>query len=71
MTDNTLPPKVYLGDGAYAECDGYHIMLTTENGISTTNRIALEPEVFETLLGYARRVAAFAPENHIWRRASR
>lgn len=38
--------KLYLGDGVYAEFDGYAIVLTTENGIATTNRIVLEPEVF-------------------------
>jgi hypothetical protein len=38
-------PKRYLGDGVYAEWDGYHITLTTENGISTTNTIYLDPNV--------------------------
>ena len=44
--------KSYLGDGAYAEFDGYHIVLTTSNGIQDTNTIALEPEVFHKLVEY-------------------
>jgi len=41
--------KTYLGDGAYAEFDGYGISITAENGVSTTNRIYLEPEVYIAL----------------------
>ena len=41
--------KIYIGDGAYAEFDGYSIVLTTENGISVQNRIVLEPEVWRNL----------------------
>lgn len=41
--------KKYLGDGCYAEFDGCGIVLTTENGISETNRIVLEPEVLTAL----------------------
>jgi hypothetical protein len=41
--------KIYLGDGVYAEFDGYHIVLTTENGIETTNTIYLEPPVVRGL----------------------
>jgi hypothetical protein len=42
-------PKAYLGDGVYAEANQYGaIVLTTENGIATTNRIMLEPEVLVT-----------------------
>jgi hypothetical protein len=37
--------KRYLGDGVYADYDGYGVVLTTENGITTTNRIVLEPEI--------------------------
>jgi hypothetical protein len=46
--------KFYLGDGVYICCDGYGIILTTENGISTTNTIYLEPPVFNALLDYAK-----------------
>ncbi len=41
--------KKYLGDGVYAEFDGFAINLTTEDGISTTNRIVLEPQVMAAL----------------------
>lgn len=44
--------KVYLGDGVYVTFDGWHIVLTTENGISITNTIFLEPKVIEALLVY-------------------
>lgn len=40
--------KTYLGDGVYAWYDGYHIWLTTENGIEITNRIALDPHVLRS-----------------------
>lgn len=41
--------KSYLGDGVYADFDGYAIILTTENGIEMTNRIVLEPPVLVAL----------------------
>lgn len=46
--------KEYLGDAVYAEYDGYGVTLTTEDGVSTTNQIYLEPEVLLELLGYVR-----------------
>jgi hypothetical protein len=51
--------KAYLGDSVYADYDGYHIILTTENGYADDprNRIALEPSVLEALNHYARRIA--------------
>ena len=40
----------YLGDGVYAEYDGYHIILDlTQQG---NCRIALEPEVMKKLIAY-------------------
>ena len=44
--------KVYLGDGAYISYDGYHIVLTTEHGTYTQNRICLDPKVLETFMSY-------------------
>lgn len=41
--------KVYLGDGVYAEYDGQDLILTTENGVSVTNRIVLDPHVWRSL----------------------
>jgi hypothetical protein len=45
--------KQYLGDSVYADYDGYHIVLTTENGYGPSNTIALEPIVYEALMKYA------------------
>lgn len=44
--------KQYLGDGVYAEFDGYQVWLTTENGIETTNKIALDERVYVNLRQY-------------------
>jgi len=46
--------KAYLGDSVYIDFDGYGLVLTTENGIETTNRIYLEPEVFNKLEVYVK-----------------
>lgn len=48
--------KEYLGDGVYADFDGYHVVLTTENGMHTTNRICLDDEVVEALELYLGRL---------------
>ena len=37
--------KRYLGDAVYVEHDGYHVVLTTSDGIRDTNRICLDPYV--------------------------
>ena len=39
--------KHYLGDGAYIQYDGWGYSLTTEDGISTTNIVYLEPSVLK------------------------
>lgn len=44
--------KAYLGDGAYVDFDGYSLILTAENGVSATDRIVLEPEVWAALVRY-------------------
>ena len=51
-------PKVYLGDSVYAAFDGYHIVLTTENGLpdDPSKTIALEPQVLQALNLYAERL---------------
>jgi hypothetical protein len=46
----TIPAKVYVGDGVYAEVSEIGLTLTTENGIETTNTIVLEPEVWTNLV---------------------
>lgn len=47
--------KQYLGDAVYMDDDGYHLVLTTENGLTTTNEIYIEPSSFDALLEYIRR----------------
>lgn len=48
--------KKYLGDSVYAETNGYHLMLTTSNGVETNNRILLEPSVVLSLIEYVNEV---------------
>lgn len=50
--------KDYLGDSVYVQHDGYHIILTTENGLPTdpSNTIALEPRVLGALNQYVKRI---------------
>lgn len=46
-------PKVCLGDGLYAEDDGFGgIWLTSEDGINILNKVYLEPFVYEALKEY-------------------
>jgi hypothetical protein len=52
------PTKEYLGDGVYAAFDGFGIVLTTENGLSTQNVIVLEPEVIAKLEAYIAKLKA-------------
>jgi len=54
--------KQYLGDSVYAEFDGYHVILTTENGLpdDPSNRIALESQVIAALNNYVQ----FIKEKH-------
>ena len=45
--------KRYIGDGVYVEMNEQsQLVLTTENGMSTTNTIYLEPEVWVELVRY-------------------
>lgn len=55
------PEKTYVGDGVYVEHDGFGLVLTTEDGYSTTNRIVLEPDVLKDLVRFARK-AGMSPE---------
>lgn len=50
MTDKPFP-KTYLGDGVYASFDGYQIWLEG-NADNRQNLIALEPQVFGSLMAY-------------------
>ncbi len=44
-------PTTYLGDGVYAMCDGYHIILEL-SAQEPKHRIALEPAVMAALQKY-------------------
>ncbi len=46
-------PRQYVGDGVYVEFDSGFVgntVLVTSDGIRETNRIELEPEVWEALM---------------------
>lgn len=48
--------KIYIGDAVYVEIDKFEdVVLTTEDGVSTTNRIVLEPRVLQAFLEYIER----------------
>ena len=42
--------KQYLGDGVYLQFDGFAYVLTTEDGVSVSNTIVLEPSVLTSLI---------------------
>lgn len=48
------PLEQYLGDGLYVTFDGYQLEVFASNGISTSNVIYMEPEVFAALLSYVK-----------------
>lgn len=45
----------YLGDGLYAEYDGYQIALFASDGYRRTDTVYLEPAVYCALLAYGKR----------------
>lgn len=57
-----MAEKTYLGDSVYADTDGFHIILTTENGFGPSNTIYLEKGVYNRLLNYAANLDAPAAE---------
>lgn len=46
------PNKQYLGDGVYADFDGYQVKLTVSDGVYDTDKIYLNPEVMKSLIEY-------------------
>jgi len=54
------PPfeKVYLGDGLYAEFDGYQFEVYASNGMFKTNRVFMEPPVVTSFFEYVARIRA-------------
>ena len=47
-------PKTYLGDSVYADFNGFHVVLTVENGYGPTETIALEDTVILALNEYVK-----------------
>lgn len=60
MSEHNL--KQYLGDGVYAECDGFSIWLRTQRA-EGVHEIALEPKVMAALLDYLNRLKWFVEQN--------
>ena len=44
--------KTYLGDGLYADFDGFQFVLTAEDGTRVLNRVYLEPSVYQAFVEY-------------------
>jgi hypothetical protein len=53
-----MSKKTYLGDGVYVDHDGYHLVLTTEDGNpeGPSNIIYLEPEVMDGLIKFDKQI---------------
>ena len=47
-------PEIYLGDGVYVEFDGFGIILKANDHRNPTDTIALEPEVFNSLVRWVK-----------------
>jgi len=44
--------KRYLGDGVYADFDGFHVIVFTSDGVSAHNIVYLEDTVASELIRY-------------------
>ena len=59
MPEQNLDPdvrrEVYLGDGVYAQFDGYHVWVWTSDGLHPGDKIALDPSVLKALIEFAGR----------------
>ncbi len=58
MTNKTKEEREYLGDGAYVSFDGYNVQISTYDGMSVTNCILLEPQIFDRLVRFRERAVA-------------
>jgi len=50
--------RIYLGDGVYACIEDGMVKLTTEDGITTTNTIYLEPDILAAFMTWVSRLSA-------------
>ena len=55
--------KQYLGDGVYVEFDGYCIWLLANDPDSPSDRICLEPTVFNALIEFVRKAGKAVFDN--------
>ena len=60
-----MAKKDYLGDGVYVIFDGYHVVLTTENGISVQNVVRLDDTVVESFERYLAKLKIMVTECRI------
>lgn len=56
--------SAYLGDGLYAEFDGYMLKLMANSAISPTDTVYLEPAVYAELLRFVSRWAEAQEANN-------
>lgn len=54
--------KQYIGDSVYADYDGYHVILTTNNGMGDTNTIYLDESTYHNLRRYVQATTGVKPE---------
>jgi hypothetical protein len=56
------PPEsvTYLGDGLYAQFDGYQFEVYASNGIAKTNRVFFDPDTLSAFLRYVHRTETSA-----------
>ena len=66
MNEIERKTRCYLGDGCYVCHDGYHVVLSTENGIDITNKVFMEPEVYESLKRWYDRTTRAFIETGVW-----
>jgi hypothetical protein len=56
MENNMTKNTVYLGDGLWAECDGYMIRLMANSQDTPDNEVFMEDWVFQALLNFAKSI---------------
>ncbi len=54
----------YLGDGVYAEFDGYHIVLKANSHTEPTDTVYIDSHVWASLQEFAKQAYA---EQQVWR----
>lgn len=48
----STPEKHYLGDGLYAAFDGYHVVVTAEDGVRVTSAVYFDPLALKKFLRF-------------------